>query len=103
MHPAVLAPLLALPLTAAAQHVIETPLIWQDASAACVAVYGTRLYPAPTGGDSGGPWLALLANLSEPLYWIQRRGATTCTVVATEDGQLGEYSCDGDLFPALCT
>jgi hypothetical protein len=88
-----------------AQHVVTTPLTWQDAAAACNTTYHTRLYPPPT--QPSDLWIfAFVRNLTQPLYWIQRRGATTCTAVpndATDEGSLEEYSCDGDSFPAICT
>lgn len=98
--------LLAALSSTTAQHVLTTPLTWQNALAACNSTFpGSRLFPPPT--NYGETWIyAFVRNLTAPTYWIQRRGATTCTAVpnyATDLGNLQEYSCDGEQFPAICT
>lgn len=103
-NPLLLVTALLLPL-ASAQQVLVTPHTWQDALAACnINSTGGGLYPPPH--QYGETWIySFVRGLPEPVYWIQRRGGTTCTAVpndAADLGDLEEFSCDGESFPAIC-
>lgn len=82
--------------------VIPTGLTWDGALARCREL-GGDIYPVPaTPTDSV---YTFLESYPQGLYWISRRGATTCTcIVNIDDGggdSLSEAPC-GELHPAVC-
>ena len=82
--------------------VIPTGLTWDDALARCREL-GANIYPVPATPTD--PVFAFVESKPEGLYWISRRGGTTCTCIRNiKDGggdQLSEAPC-GELHPAVC-
>jgi len=82
--------------------VIPTGLTWDDALARCREL-GANIYPIPATPTD--PVFAFVESKPEGLYWISRRGGTTCTCIRNiKDGggdQLSEAPC-GELHPAVC-
>jgi hypothetical protein len=82
--------------------VIPSGLTWDGALARCKQL-GGDIYPVPPTPTD--PVFAFLKSKPEEIYWISRRGATTCTCIRNiKDGggdQLSEAPC-GELHPAVC-